>query len=82
MSAADLIQTYLLPCMYTQCLTMQINNRLVPRHFVYMASSEGKQVLHCRFTDSYRKDAASSGFTLVSTSFKLKGLKAGQDISS
>ena len=34
------------------------------------------------FTDSYRKDAASSGFTLVSTSVKLKGLNAGQDIFS
>ena len=26
--------------------TMQINNRLIPRHFVYITSSEGKQVLH------------------------------------
>ena len=51
---------------------MQINNRLMPRHFslfTLLAAKENKF-----FTDSYRKDVASSGFTLVSTSVKLKGV--------
>ena len=61
--------------MYTRCkLTIDSFRDTL---FTLLAAKENKF-----FTDSYRKDAASSGFTLVSTSVKLKGLKAGQDIFS
>ena len=69
MSAADLIQAYLPLC---NIIIDSFRDTL----FTLSATKEN-MVLN----DSYRKDTASSGFTLVNTSVKLKGLKAGQDIS-
>ena len=61
--------------MYTRCkLTIDSFRDTL---FTLLAAKEKKF-----FTDSSHKDEASSDFTLVNTSVKLKGLKAGQDISS
>ena len=63
------------PCMYTQCkLTIDSFRDTL---FTLLAAKENKF-----FTDFYRKDATSSGFTLVSTSVSLKGLNAGRYIFS